>query len=51
MVSDTTEADTMTEQDRWIAVCERNAQLDGRFVFAVKTTGVYCRPGCAARRP
>lgn len=41
----------MTEQDRWTAVCERNAQMDGRFVFAVKTTGVYCRPGCAARRP
>lgn len=41
----------MTEQDRWTAVCERNSRLDGRFVFAVKTTGVYCRPGCAARRP
>lgn len=29
----------------------RDAAWDGRFVFAVRTTGVYCRPSCPARRP
>ncbi len=35
---------------RWRAVCERNATADGTFVFAVRTTGIYCRPSCPARR-
>jgi AraC family transcriptional regulator of adaptative response/methylated-DNA-[protein]-cysteine methyltransferase len=35
----------------WKAVVARDASQDGRFVFAVATTGVYCRPSCAARRP
>lgn len=35
----------------WKAVCDRDASADGRFFFAVKTTGVYCRPSCPARRP
>ena len=35
----------------WRAVVRRDASQDGRFVFAVATTGVYCRPSCAARRP
>ncbi len=35
----------------WQAVVARDAGQDGRFVFAVSTTGVYCRPSCAARRP
>ena len=29
----------------------RDARQDGRFVFAVKTTGIYCRPSCPSRRP
>jgi AraC family transcriptional regulator of adaptative response/methylated-DNA-[protein]-cysteine methyltransferase len=36
---------------RWKAVIARDAEQDGKFVFAVSTTGVYCRPSCAARRP
>jgi AraC family transcriptional regulator of adaptative response/methylated-DNA-[protein]-cysteine methyltransferase len=36
---------------RWNAVIARDAGRDGAFVFAVATTGVYCRPSCAARRP
>jgi AraC family transcriptional regulator of adaptative response/methylated-DNA-[protein]-cysteine methyltransferase len=36
---------------RWNAVCAREAADDGEFVFAVSSTGVYCRPSCAARRP
>ncbi len=36
---------------RWNAVLARDARRDGEFVFAVSSTGVYCRPSCAARRP
>jgi len=36
---------------RWAAVCARDVRADGTFVFAVRTTGVYCRPSCGARRP
>jgi AraC family transcriptional regulator, regulatory protein of adaptative response / methylated-DNA-[protein]-cysteine methyltransferase len=36
---------------RWAAVLNRDRQVDGQFVYAVKTTGVYCRPTCASRRP
>jgi AraC family transcriptional regulator of adaptative response/methylated-DNA-[protein]-cysteine methyltransferase len=35
----------------WRAVSARDAAADGRFVFAVRTTGVYCRPSCPSRRP
>ena len=40
-----------TEAARWRAVCNRDGAGQEAFVFAVRTTGVYCRPGCAARRP
>lgn len=33
------------------AVAERDARYDGRFVYAVHSTGVYCRPSCPSRRP
>jgi AraC family transcriptional regulator of adaptative response/methylated-DNA-[protein]-cysteine methyltransferase len=35
----------------WAAVVARDPAADGRFVYAVRTTGVYCRPGCGARTP
>jgi AraC family transcriptional regulator of adaptative response/methylated-DNA-[protein]-cysteine methyltransferase len=41
----------MNDEQRWAAVCERDESQDGRFVYAVSTTGVYCRPSCPARRP
>ncbi|WP_068829747.1 bifunctional DNA-binding transcriptional regulator/O6-methylguanine-DNA methyltransferase Ada [Pseudomonas sp. BMS12] len=42
----------MLDLDRcWHAVCERDTAQDGRFVFAVRSTGIYCRPSCPARRP
>src|SRR5579862_6090705 len=37
--------------ERWSAVVQRDSAQDGTFVFAVSTTGVYCRPSCPARRP
>ncbi len=39
------------DERRWTAVLERDPRFDGRFYFAVRTTGVYCRPSCPARRP
>lgn len=35
----------------WTALLERDPAFDGRFFYAVMTTGVYCRPSCASRRP
>jgi AraC family transcriptional regulator of adaptative response/methylated-DNA-[protein]-cysteine methyltransferase len=35
----------------WNAVVARDPRHDGEFVFAVSSTGVYCRPSCPARRP
>ncbi|MDS9469099.1 bifunctional DNA-binding transcriptional regulator/O6-methylguanine-DNA methyltransferase Ada [Paracoccus sp. MBLB3053] len=35
---------------RWQAVIARDAKADGSFVYAVRTTGVYCRPSCPSRR-
>ena len=40
----------VTEDERWAAVVRRDAAADGRFYYSVSTTGVYCRPSCAARR-
>ena len=39
------------EDAAWEAVAARDREADGRFVFGVATTGVYCRPSCPARRP
>ena len=36
---------------KWHAVARRDAAADGSFVYAVRTTGVYCRPSCPSRRP
>lgn len=39
-----------SDEDRWEAVVRRNRAADGTFYYAVRTTGVYCRPSCPARR-
>ena len=39
------------DEERWNTIAARDASHDGEFVFAVSTTGVYCRPSCPARRP
>jgi AraC family transcriptional regulator of adaptative response/methylated-DNA-[protein]-cysteine methyltransferase len=41
----------LNEDKCWQAVVERDQDQNGRFVFAVSSTGVYCRPSCAAKRP
>jgi AraC family transcriptional regulator, regulatory protein of adaptative response / methylated-DNA-[protein]-cysteine methyltransferase len=40
-----------SDEERWAAVLRRDPEADGAFYFSVRTTGVYCRPSCAARRP
>lgn len=35
----------------WQAVQARDRRADGRFLFGVRTTGIFCRPSCPARRP
>jgi len=43
--------ENLSDARRWSAVQARDASRDGQFVFAVSSTGVYCRPSCPARRP
>src|SRR5215469_18728372 len=38
-------------QERWTMVLARESRADGRFVYAVKSTGIFCRPSCPSRRP
>jgi len=45
---------TMDSDDHdtfWDAVLARDSRFDGRFVFAVHSTKIFCRPSCPARRP
>ena len=37
------------DEERWQAVQRRDPAFDGKFFFAVRTTGIYCRPSCASR--
>lgn len=39
------------EDAAWRAVLARDARADGAFVYAVRSTGIYCRPTCPSRRP
>jgi len=41
----------MSPTERWQAVLARDRQFDGVFVYAVRSTGIYCRPSCASRKP
>ncbi len=42
----------MLDQEQcWAAVVAHDASQDGGFFYSVRTTGVYCRPGCASRQP
>lgn len=40
-----------SDERRWAAVAGRDQSAADAFVYAVRTTGIYCRPGCASRRP
>lgn len=41
----------LTDEQCWQAVLDRDRAFDGKFVTGVLTTGIYCRPSCAARHP
>lgn len=43
--------DITTDNGRWQAVETRDGGADEKFVFAVKTTGIFCRPSCTAKHP
>ncbi len=38
-------------QQKWTLVLARDMKADGQFVYAVKSTGIFCRPSCPSRRP
>lgn len=44
-------ASTTLNDPRWATLITRDRTADGTFVYAVTTTGVYCRPSCSARTP
>lgn len=46
------DSDSLIDADfAWSAFERRDRSIDGQFVGAVKTTGIYCKPSCPARRP
>lgn len=44
-------ARTDQSDEMWQSVLARNRAADGAFVYAVRSTGIYCRPSCPSRRP
>lgn len=44
-------AESTTDESFWRAVLDRDSRFDGRIFFGVRSTGIYCRPSCPARRP
>lgn len=44
-------ATTIENDARWSSIVARDRMADGKFYYSVATTGVYCRPSCAARLP
>lgn len=42
---------SISTDQQWTRVLARDAKADGQFVYAVKSTGVFCRPSCPSRRP
>jgi AraC family transcriptional regulator of adaptative response/methylated-DNA-[protein]-cysteine methyltransferase len=42
---------TSIDERRWVSVVRHDKTADGAFVYAVSSTGVYCRPSCPSRRP
>ncbi|WAT00039.1 bifunctional DNA-binding transcriptional regulator/O6-methylguanine-DNA methyltransferase Ada [Rouxiella chamberiensis] len=45
------QAEWSADEARWQAVVNRDDTADGEFVYAVKTTGIYCAPSCPSRQP
>src|SRR5437879_9909014 len=45
------DSDNIDDRTAWRAVEMRDTHYDGRFVYAVSSTHIYCKPSCASRRP
>jgi len=45
------EGELMNEELFWNATLSRDTKFDGKFVYGVRSTGIYCRPSCPSRRP
>ncbi|WP_315121727.1 Ada metal-binding domain-containing protein [uncultured Clostridium sp.] len=45
------ENNEISNEDRWSAIINCNKHYDGLFYYAVKTTGIFCRPSCRAKPP
>ena len=43
--------ESVSDEEAWAAFERRDRSWDGRVIGAVKTTGIYCKPSCPARRP
>lgn len=41
----------LTDYDKWNAVVECNDSYDCKFLYGVKTTGIYCKPSCKSKTP
>jgi AraC family transcriptional regulator of adaptative response/methylated-DNA-[protein]-cysteine methyltransferase len=41
----------LSDDQKWAAVISRDESFNGAFVFAVQSTGIYCRPSCPAKHP
>lgn len=46
-----TKSPNMDEEDLWQSILTRDHRWDGIFVYAVLSTGIYCRPSCSSRKP
>ncbi|MEK3950568.1 bifunctional transcriptional activator/DNA repair enzyme AdaA [Paenibacillus sp. FSL H7-0703] len=44
-------SDLSITDDKWSAIVENDKSYDGVFLYAVKTTGIFCRPSCKSRPP
>jgi AraC family transcriptional regulator of adaptative response/methylated-DNA-[protein]-cysteine methyltransferase len=42
---------TISNNKQWQAVLARDAHMDSKFVYGVRSTGIYCRPSCPSRKP
>src|SRR5438034_2455056 len=51
LVSPAAVVSDLTPERRWRIVLARDRRYDGAFVYAVQSTGIYCRPSCPSRRP
>ena len=51
IATNTNDAQATQNDTRWQAVLHRDRNADGTFVYSVRSTGVFCRPGCSSRTP